>query len=253
MNITISKDFLRQETFIRTVPEAFSQGGELLYEGRNTVKAFLADGGKLVVKKFKTPNIVQRVAYTFFKKSKAERAYIFAKMLRDRGVDTPREVAYIEQKRGLLLSDSYFVSTECTLPALSTLLRRPDFSHEAADALAEFVVSLHEKGVLHGDLNLTNILYERNRDGRYSFTLIDTNRSKFKEPTRAECLENMMRLTHDRPLLAYVAGRYAEKRGWDAGTVTDDIMRRLQHFEQRCDRKKRMKELKKAIGRKRTV
>lgn len=243
MNITISKDFLRQETFIRTVPEAFSQGGEPLYEGRNTVKAFLVDGRKLVVKKFKTPNIIQRVAYTFFKKSKAERAYIFAKMLRERGFGTPREVAYIEQKRGLLLLDSYFVSTECVLPALSTFIRRPDFDHEAADALAAFVVSLHEKGVLHGDLNLTNILYERNQDGRYSFTLIDTNRSKFRTPTHKDCIENMMRLTHQRQLLGYVTARYAEMRGWNPEQTVKEVTGMLEKFERRREMKRRIKRI----------
>lgn len=238
----VSPGFGPVEGFIKHLPEAFVCGGAMLYNKRNVVKSFIVGGITLVVKRYKRPNIVQRVAYTFFKKSKAERAYIFAKMLRDRGIGTPHEVAYIEVRDGLLMSDSYFVSTSCTLPPLSTLLRRPDFSHEAADALASFLVRLHLKGVLHGDLNLTNILYDEH-GGHYSFALIDTNRSKFKAPTRHDCLENLKRLTHDRPLMAYVIGRYAEERGWDREETVMEVIRRVDYFEKKHRRKDRIKKI----------
>lgn len=238
-NITVNPEFSYAESFVRSLPVTFDGTGKMLYNERNVVKSFTVEGNILVVKRYKRPNIVQRVAYTFFKKSKAERAYVFAKMMRDRGIDTPHEVAYIEIRDGLLMSDSYFVSTSCTLPALSTLLRRPDFSHDAADALASFLVKLHLKGVLHGDLNLTNILYEEH-DGRYHFALIDTNRSKFKTPTRADCLENLKRLTHDKPLMAYVIGRYAEERGWDGERTTVEIIGRLRRFERKREMKRKI-------------
>lgn len=231
--IVVSGDFFYARKFVESLPATFEDGGKLLYDGRNTVKAFDVDGTTLVVKKFKTPNIFQRVAYSFFKKSKAERAYLYARMLRERGVSTPREVAYIELRRGILLSDSYFVSTECALPALFELIRRPDFDHDAADALARFIVTLHEKGVLHGDLNLTNILYERSADGQYSFTLIDTNRSKFRTPTHRDCINNMIRLTHVREVLGYVTARYAGLRGWNVEQTVSEVTETLDNFEHR--------------------
>lgn len=101
-------------------------------------------------------------------------------MLRKRGFDTPHEVAYIEKKRGGLFLDGYFISTQCNYPPLSKVLWQRRFDKHAANELAAFMVQLHEKGVLHGDLNLTNILYCTDNDGHYHFTLIDTNRSKFK-------------------------------------------------------------------------
>ena len=144
------------------------------------------------------------------------------------------------QQHGLML-DSYFVSAACMLPPLSKLLRRPDFSHKAATDLALFIVKLHQKGVLHGDLNLTNILYEQDPSGNYLFTLIDTNRSTFCQPNRKQCLQNMLRLSHDRPLLSFVTARYAEARGWNADETVATMMRMLDKFEERLRRKSKIK------------
>ncbi|MCD8202759.1 MAG: lipopolysaccharide kinase InaA family protein, partial [Prevotella sp.] len=143
------------------------------------VKLFDVDGKSVVVKRYKKPNIIQCVSYSFFRKSKAERAYLYAAELQRRGFNTPTGIAFVEIKKCLLLRESYFVSDYCGLPSVMPLLKREDFDCGLAEALAKFLVSLHEKGVLHGDLNLSNILFERGSGG-YRFWLIDTNRSRFK-------------------------------------------------------------------------
>ena len=114
MKIVIHPDFMQTADFIKQLPQHFAQEGELLYEGRNEVRRYRVKNEWLVVKKYKQPNIIQRIVYTFFKKSKTERAYLFAGMLRKRGFDTPHEVAYIEKKRGGLFLDGYFISTNAT-------------------------------------------------------------------------------------------------------------------------------------------
>ena len=81
----------------------------------------------------------------------------------------------IEQRKNGLFLDGYFVSLNCSYPPLSELLRKRDFDRHPADELAAYMVELHKKGVLHGDLNLTNILYHTDKKGQYEFTLIDTN------------------------------------------------------------------------------
>lgn len=236
MNCKINPDFTADKDFIVNLPKRFNGEGETLYVGRNVVKAFCLNGVTLVVKRFKRPNIVQAVAYTFFKKSKAERAFLFAKMIREHGFNTPHEVAFIEIMRNGLLQDSFFVSTSCTLPPLSELLRRPDFDHSVAAQLGRYVAKLHEKGVLHGDLNLTNILYDKASDGSYTFWLIDTDRSVFKQTTRNDCLENLKRLTHDRSLLEYIVLNYAAARGWREEETVRGVMQRLEKFEKKRHR-----------------
>jgi hypothetical protein len=86
MKIVIHPDFMQTADFIKQLPQHFAQEGELLYEGRNEVRRYRVKNEWLVVKKYKQPNIIQRIVYTFFKKSKTERAYLFAGMLRK----TPR-------------------------------------------------------------------------------------------------------------------------------------------------------------------
>ncbi len=171
---------------VKELPKVFDSTGETLHSGRNTVKLLTVGGKVVVVKKYKKPNFIQCISYSFFKKSKAKRAYLYSFELQKRGFNTPTGIAYVEIKKCLLLRESYFVSDYCALPSVMPLLKREDFDCVLADALAKFLVSLHEKGVLHGDLNLSNILYEKDAEGEYSFWLIDTNRSKFKRQVEGD-------------------------------------------------------------------
>ncbi len=243
----IATEYARAVDFINALPARFASGGETLHDGRNTVKRFAVGDGTLVVKRYKRPNIVQRIAYTYFERSKARRAYDFAGILRSRGINTPHEVAYIELTRGGLLADSYFVSEECRWAPLRAALERPDFDRTLASALARYLVVLHEKQIQHGDLNLGNILYTRQDDGAYDFALIDTNRSHFGPLTRRDCLHNLLRLTYDTALMDFIARAYAAARGWDADAFAADELRLLDRFWHRNDRKNRWKKAMRSL------
>ncbi len=242
MKLIVHPDYRRYSDFIRQLPATFDQSGELLYQGRNVVKRYRVDGQSLVVKKYKHPNFFQRIIYTYFKSTKTERAYKFAALLRDKGIESPHEVAYIETRRHGLFTTGFFVSLNCDYPPTSILLSVPHFDHPLADALAGFLVELHEKGVLHGDLNLTNILYHADDDGRYRFALIDTNRSIFKRPTPDECLDNLKRLTHKREVLVYIISLYARRRGWDTDECVHKVIRQLERFEEHRRIKRRFQD-----------
>lgn len=231
--------------FALSVPALFNGGeGETLHSGRNTVKAFTVNGSRLVVKRYKRPNIAQRVVYTLFRKTKARRAYEYAAELRRRGITTPREVAYIEQGDGGWFATGYFISSCCPdPPAFGPLVRDAEFDRKLADALASFIVEMHSKGVLHGDMNLGNFLYRRDGGGDYLFTVIDTNRSKFTDrwPTRQECIDNLKKITHRRDVLEHIVRRYAGIRGWDVDRTLAEVLARLDRFERRHDRKNALK------------
>ena len=107
---------------------------------------------------------------------------------------TPQEIAYIEIKRNLLLDESYFISTQCSYAAVSQVMESDEPQLEMIPALVKFLAHLHDLGIIHGDLSMNNILY-RVEEGNYEFTLIDINRTKFKESlTKEECIKNMERL-----------------------------------------------------------
>ncbi len=201
---TIADDFKALETEIASIPDIFSSEGVTIYSGRNIVKSFTFAGQEFIVKKFKPCNIFRSCGY-LFKGSKAKRAYNFGYRILDAGIDTPKPVAYIELKSGPFVRNAYFISLPNHTQDLIPLLRRPDFDTSLVKQLAQFVAELHRKGIFHGDMNLSNILWDGNR-----FTLIDTNRTRFIEhPTRNQILKNIIRLSHRRDLLRAILSAYA--------------------------------------------
>jgi Lipopolysaccharide kinase (Kdo/WaaP) family. len=159
MRIEIHPDYIKYEDFLKSIPTIFKNEGKIIYNKRNCVKLFSFDGADFVVKKYKSPNIVQSISYSFFKKSKAERAFIYADYFKNNGISTPQGICFIEIKKHLLLTESYFVSAVCNMPSLMSVLNCDDFDQTLARELATFLVYMHSKGILHGDLNLTNILF----------------------------------------------------------------------------------------------
>ena len=65
--------------FVNSLPETFDNSGKTVFSGRNTIKVFKVEwGGKaqeVCVKRFKRPNAAQKIAYTFFRTTKAQRAF----------------------------------------------------------------------------------------------------------------------------------------------------------------------------------
>lgn len=243
MQIAIHPNYIQYQDFILNLPNNFPQCGETIYKGRNEVKRFFINDTCLIAKKFKRPHLIQRIIYTFFKKSKAERAYLFAQTFRERGFNTPHEIAFIETKENGLFADGYFISAECTAHPLWDLLNKEEFEKEPADALAQLLVNLHEKKIFHGDLNLTNILYQKTTKG-YEFTFIDTNRSTFPlDPTPSKCLNNLTRLTHNKKLLEYVVSKYALKRDWPPEKCIIQVMNNLAKFERKKRKKRKLQSI----------
>ena len=236
LKTVVADDFKAHADFISALPAAFADGqGEIIYDQRNQIRRFTDRGQTFVVKRYKPVNAVQRVVYTFFRKTKAARAYLFAQEFRRRGIDTPREVGYIETGSGRLFSTGYFVSLEAPGTETHLLLREvKDFSHELADAVARQILTMHSHGVLHGDLNLSNFLCTEH-DGQYRFTMIDINRSHFTDgmPDDETCLQNMVRTTHRRDLYEYLVRSYARQRQWDEQQTADRALRLLERFENR--------------------
>jgi len=273
MRTVIAPEYTKHADFIARIPSLIAQGqGEIVYDGRNLVVRFRHDGLSLMVKRFKQLNAVQQVVYTYFRKSKAKRAYLYAQEFLRRGIDTPQPVAYMEEHRHGLFITGYFVSIEAEGTEAALLLREvQDYPGDLAEAVARQVMLMHSRGVLHGDLNLTNFLYTQHSSlntqhsslntqhsslntqhsslntqhsslnihhstlNTHHFTMIDTNRSHFCNgfPSDAKCLKNMVRLTHRRDLYEDLIRRYARLRSWDADATVEQALQLLYRFEHR--------------------
>lgn len=247
LKVAINPEYGSLTDFLMSLPDLFKEGrGEVLYAGRNEVRLLCEGGLRLVAKRYKRVNVVQRVVYTFFRRTKAERAYTFAGILRERGVDTPKEVAYLEESRNGLFETGYFVSLECPYPpAFDRLVPPKDFDADMATRLSAFIDYMHSRGVLHGDMNFGNFLYHTDDSGECRFTVIDTNRSHFRQgyPSRKECLWNFRTTTHRRDVFRYMVAEYARLRRWDVDGTVEEAVRYLDKFERRHRRKDRIKNL----------
>lgn len=248
------KDCKSINEFVMQLPETFDTEGTLLYDKRNTIKSFHVDDPdvsfqKLVVKRFKKTNLFQSIVYGCFCDSKAKRAFNNAIQLRSRGIYTPKQVAYIEEFYCGLLKSSYVVTYFTDgVPIRDFFIRTDGFDENVAEDFARFVVQLHENGILHHDLNSTNVLYHQSEEGNY-FSVIDINRMTIdpfeKRLTPEECFENLTRFTGLMELYEYVLRQYLRIRNWDENMIVKAVKVKREHDRRWVRRKSFFNKLKK--------
>ena len=246
MKIVVSPEYQHLNDWVQHVPRLFAAGeGEVLYNGRNQIRLFEVDGEKLVVKCYKKHDIIKTLVYTFFRKNKARRSYENAMSLRQRGFQTPREVAYMEcTKAGLITQVYYACAYTDSEPIRPRLIEQEPFDEALATAYACFVASLHKAGVLHRDLNPTNVLFTSTHHPspttQYVFELIDINRMQFYDGPvpKAECMENLTLFYWLTPAYRYILDEYARQRGWTEADVAKAIRVKERHDKRWIRRKK---------------
>lgn len=102
--IYVASDFCTLTDYVKALPALFKYDyGTVIYKGRNVLREMDWHGTKVVVKSFRVPNLINRIAYGVFRSSKAQRSFEYAKMLRREGIGSPAPVAYYTERNGLLL------------------------------------------------------------------------------------------------------------------------------------------------------
>lgn len=238
MIIKINPDFSSLSADIRALPERFDNEGISLHDGRNQVRAMRWDGQDVVVKRYKKPNFFLKLQFTFLNTCKAKKAYKYGCIFNREGFSSPTPVAYIIDGRWPLFRGSFFICLPVTGTCLNDTLSAADDGMIAR--LASEIARMHAAGIMHGDLNLTNIYVDK--DGEFRF--IDTNRTKIKRnPGQNACAENLMRLTPDRALLSKIARAYARVRGWDEERFAAKVISRLEAFQRKKAILKKLKSI----------
>src|SRR5690625_307785 len=111
MKVVIADTYKSHERELRRIIATYKETGEMIYDGsRNSLKKFRVNETKIVVKAFRAPNLINKIVYRFFRKSKAERSFLYAKKLESLGIGTPKAVAYFENRSFLIFKDSYYIS-----------------------------------------------------------------------------------------------------------------------------------------------
>lgn len=229
---------------LTNIETRFEREGEIIYSNkRNTLKSFFIDGiGKIVIKKFRARNIFQAIYYTLSGTSKAGKAYHNAIALEEANVNTPEAIAYAEIKGALLLSHCYVATTFTADKDISELIDK-ETDHQLVKALGRILAQMHEHGIVHHDMNRTNILYHRTTNG-YELSLIDINRMKIsKKADFTEYSDDFVRLTDRMDWVLEIAYEYAKQRKMNADSFAMHIAHAKYMHNQRLERKKSLKRL----------
>lgn len=196
-----------------------------IYEGRNRVVRLCREGREINVKEFKIPNILNRVAYTTVRHSKAARAYEYALRLRNLGFNTPEPLAYAELRTGPLLGLSYFVSQQLDGFRDMREIDEADDTAMLADSLGALMARMHDSGIWMKDFSPGNVLRRRTgRKGLYEFFLVDINRMEFGVTSHSRLMDNFGRITGDPAFLRILVRAYARHSGRPLGEVEAEAL-----------------------------
>ncbi|MFR9164822.1 MAG: lipopolysaccharide kinase InaA family protein [Dysgonomonas sp.] len=159
-------------------------------------------------------------------------------MLIDKDINTPDPIAYIEERKGIEFSGSFYISVHEQFDGTMRELKfvKMEGQENLMKQFAVFTASMHEKEVLHLDYSPGNILYKK-QDDEYSFYLVDLNRMYFGKVPMKEGCKSLRRLWGSDEMIAYIAAEYAKARGFDVGKTVELAMHYHRKFWQEFTRK----------------
>ncbi|CAH0336292.1 hypothetical protein FVB9288_01978 [Flavobacterium sp. CECT 9288] len=247
-NINSNTSFSKDE--IIDLVNNFHDNGVLLVKGnRNEIKVFESKNFSLNIKSFKIPHFINKIAYRYFRKSKARRSFEYATILLQKGIGTPQPIAFLEKFNWLGLVNSFYVSeqleTELTFRDLDWY---PDFpDHEnILRQFTKFTFSLHEKKIFFLDHSAGNTLIKKMPNGKYEFFLVDLNRMAFDvNMDFNKRMQNFSRLTHKREMVEVMSEEYAKYYNESSAVIFEKMWFFTNKFqEQFLKRRKLKKQLK---------
>ena len=225
------------------IQNIFKSSDESIHKARNELKIVELEGIKCVVKSFKVPHLVNRIAYTHVREGKAKKSYTNALKLQALYVSTPEPIGIIEFFKSGLLSESYFISVY--EPYDFTI--REVFHHKVENTqnilkeFAHFSYDIHQKGVWHVDYSLGNILITKQTNG-YKFSLVDINRMQFKTIPSEEGLKNFNKFwAKDKHDLIIIAKEYARLASFDEEKAVKIILKEAKKLENMVNIKRKLK------------
>ena len=75
MKIVLNPEYKFLQQFVQDLPTRFASEGKVIQDKRNTIKVFEYKELEINVKRYRVPIFINRIAYRFFRKSKAVKAY----------------------------------------------------------------------------------------------------------------------------------------------------------------------------------
>lgn len=245
-NFIINSKFQSLKELVLDAISNFNSKGKVLVEGqRNAIKLFDLKDITLNIKSFKKPNLINKIAYRYFRKSKARRSFEFASKLMEMQIGTPNPVAFFENYDFIGLKESYYACEHLeNVFEFREIVQNEAFENRdfIIRKFTQFTFEMHEKGIEFLDHSPGNTLIRKNKDGSYSFFLVDLNRMKFHETLDFKTrMKNLSKITHKKDMIVVMSNEYAKLSGEDETIIFETMWGLTADFQYRFHRKKRIK------------
>ena len=81
--LVINTPFINFKEFTLNIKKEFSSNSRTIHKARNELKIINHNNIDTVVKSFKIPNIINQIAYSYFRDSKAKKSYDYSIKIKD--------------------------------------------------------------------------------------------------------------------------------------------------------------------------
>ena len=246
INVNYNPKFSNLSDILNEIFVNFNSKGKILVNGqRNAIKLFEVEGITLNIKSFKKPNLINKIVYRYFRKSKARRSFEFASKLMEMQIGTPQPVAFFENYDFIGLKESYYACQHLeNVFEFREIVQNEAFENRdfIIRKFTQFTFEMHEKGIEFLDHSPGNTLIRKNTDGSYSFFLVDLNRMQFHETIDFKTrMKNLSKITHKKDMIAVMSNEYAKLSNGDETTIFETMWGLTADFQYRFHRKKRIK------------
>mgnify|MGYP003514114523 CR=1 FL=1 len=234
-----------QERIVFLIDHFLIEGKILVNGQRNIIKLFEFEEITLSIKSFKKPNLINKIVYRYFRKSKARRSFEFASKLMEMQIGTPQPVAFFENYDFVGLKESYYACEHLeNVFEFREIVQNEAFENRdfIIRKFTQFTFEMHEKGIEFLDHSPGNTLIRKNTDGSYSFFLVDLNRMQFHETIDFKTrMKNLSKITHKKDMIEVMSNEYAKLSKGDETTIFETMWGLTADFQYRFHRKKRIK------------
>jgi len=246
MLVQYHPNFSKYKTQIENCITNFASSGKGFVIGkRNAIKLFELGNELISIKSFKKPNIINKIVYRYFRKSKARRSFEFASKLIEMQIGTPQPVAFFENYDFIGLNESYYACEHLeNVFEFREIVQNTAFKNrdEILRQFTRFSFNMHQKGIEFLDHSPGNTLIKNEGNGNYSFYLVDLNRMRFHETLDFQTrMKNLSRLTPKKEMIVIMSNEYAKLSGENENTVFETMWKFTEDFQSRFHRKKRIK------------
>jgi len=244
MKFVLNPKYENLRNFIEKIPITFYKQGNIIQAKRNLIKSWNINDLNLNIKCYHKPIFINRIVYSYFRNTKASKAYKNAFLLLEKGFNTPEPIAYIEQYKNGLLTLSYFISMQLTqVHEIREYYFTKGIKSEIPilTAFAHYTAQLHDNEILHLDYSPGNILITGDKPDKYDFSLVDINRMKFGKVDIRNGCRNFCRLFEYDEAAVFIAKEYAKSRNLNEQECIKLVLKYKHAFERKKKRKSRLK------------